>query len=355
MSPRSKAAEHGTAGDVQLHYAITPTLVSSLGHARWVAGKASVLGLSFYGLRALQTARIHLRIAEMTVACTFNVTTKEVERVVAGDLLPPRRQAATETIRLATALSEAVRLATTRAEPTDAETCWSYFEFAKAQPMGWAHFVGLPRGSLVDHRRKKAKPPPEIVRLYEWIDGDELVADEPILRAAALFFGLRELDEARPGRIARMAVVDHELQAGLDPRGLLVLQSRKLGGMALRPTAPGFGYAQTTGDLTRYFEFFASAVGDGMSDIARDLEGKQETEQRRPWMSVRPPDRLDRQLFDAVQRLGRATIQQLVGALHDAPPLRTVQRRLKKLCDQGLLAKHGSRRNAFYRLPVSDP
>jgi hypothetical protein len=55
---------------------------------------------------------------------------------------------------------------------------------------------------------------------------------------------------------------------------LLVLRNRKLGGMALRPTAPGFGQAQTTGDLTRYFEFFASAVGDGMSDIARDLEGR---------------------------------------------------------------------------------
>lgn len=355
MSRRSKAAEQGTAGDVELHYTITPKLVSSLSYARWVAGRASVLGLSFYGLRSLQTEMMHLRIAEMTVACTFNVTMKEVERVVAGDLLPPRRQAAMETIRLATALSEAVRLATNGSKATDAETCWSYFEFAKAQPMGWAHFVGLPRDSLIDHRRKKTKPPPELVQLYEWIDRDELVSDDPILRAATLFFGLRDFDEARPGRIARMAVVDHELQARLDPRGFLALRNRKLGGMALRPTAPGFGHAQTTGDLTRYFEFFASAVGDGMSEIARDLEGRQETEQRRPWMTVRPPDQLDRQIFDAVQRLGSATIQQLLGAIHDPPPLRTVQRRLKRLCDKGLLAKHGSRRDAFYRLPESDP
>lgn len=355
MSRRSKAPEQGTTEDVELHYTITPTLVSSLGHARWVAGRVSALGLSFYGLRALQTEMMHLRIGEMTVACTFNVTMKEVERVVAGDLLPPRRQAAMETIRLATALCEAVRRATNRSKATDAETCWSYFEFAQAQPMGWAHFVGLPRGSLIDHRRKKSKPPPDIVRLYEWIDGDELVSDDPILRAATLFFGLRDLDEARLGRIARMAVVDHELQARLDPRGLLVLRNRKLGGMALRPTAPGFGYAQTTGDLTRYFEFFASAVGVGMSDIARDLEGRHESEQRRPWMTVRPPDQLDRQIFDAVQRVGSATIQQLLGAIHDPPPLRTVQRRLKKLCDKGLLAKHGSRRDAFYRLPESDP
>ncbi|MEZ4233306.1 MAG: Lrp/AsnC family transcriptional regulator [Polyangiaceae bacterium] len=102
-----------------------------------------------------------------------------------------------------------------------------------------------------------------------------------------------------------------------------------LGAGCLRPGA------KTTGDLTRYFEFFASAVGDGMSDIARDLEGRQETEQRRPWMTVRPPDQLDRQIFDAVQRLGSATIQQLLGAVHEPPPLRTVQRRLKKLCDKG--------------------
>jgi hypothetical protein len=261
MSRRSKAAEQGTAGDVELHYTITPRLVSSLSHARWVAGKASVLALSFYGLRALQTEMMHLRIAEMTVACTINVTMKEVERVVAGDLLPPRRQAAMQTIRIATALCEAVRLATSRSKATDAETCWSYFEFAKAQPMGWAHFVGLPRGSLIDHRRKKSKPPPDIGRLYEWVDADELVSGDPILRAAALYFGLEALDDGRSGRIARMAVVDHELQAGLDPRGLLVLRNRKLGGMALRPTAPGFGQAQTTGDLTRYFQFFASATG----------------------------------------------------------------------------------------------
>jgi hypothetical protein len=90
------------------------------------------------------------------------------------------------------------------------------------------------------------------------------------------------------------------------------------------------------------------------SDIARDLEGRQGSGQRRPWMSVRPPDQLDRQIFDAVQRLGSATIQQLLGALHDPPPLRTVQRRLKKLCDKGLLAKHGSRRDAFYTIPESE-
>ena len=355
MSRRMKTAEQGPASDVELHYTLTPKLSSSVGHAKWSAGRASALGLSFYGLRALQTERMHLRIAEMTLACTFNVTMKEVERVVAGDVLPPRRQAAMETIRIATAVCEAVRLSTSRAKPTDAETCWSYFEFAKAQPIGWAHFVGLPRGSLIDHRRKKSKPPPDIVRLYEWIDGDELVSDDPILRAATLSFGLRELDEVRPGRIARMAVVDHELQTRLDPKGLLVLRNRKLGGMALGPSAPGFAHAQTTGDLTCYFEFFASAVGDGMSDIARDLEGRQEAEQQRPWTTVRAPDQLDRQIFDAVQRLGSSTIQQLLGAFHDPPPLRTVQRRLKNLCDKGLLAKHGSRRDAFYRLPERDP
>ena len=58
------------------------------------------MGLSFYGLRALQTETMHLRIAEMTVACTLNVTMKEAERVVAGNLLPPRRQAAMRAARL---------------------------------------------------------------------------------------------------------------------------------------------------------------------------------------------------------------------------------------------------------------
>lgn len=62
MSRRAKGAERGTAGDLEFHYTITPRLMSSLGHARWSAGMASALGLSFYELRAHQTEVLHLRM-----------------------------------------------------------------------------------------------------------------------------------------------------------------------------------------------------------------------------------------------------------------------------------------------------
>ena len=142
-------------------------------------------------------------------------------------------------------------MVTNRAKATDAETCWSYFEFANTQPMGWAHFVGLPRGGLVDHRRKKSKPPPEIVRLYEWIDGDELVSDDPILRAATLLFGLQ--DSRRGTARTNHADGRRGPRAASPPRparGSSCCVTASSAERPLRPTAPGFGYAQTTGDLT---------------------------------------------------------------------------------------------------------
>jgi hypothetical protein len=42
---------------------------------------------------------------------------------------------------------------------------------------------------------------------------------------------------------------------------------------------------------------------------------------------VRPPDELDRQVFDIIEKLGSARSQDILKELTDPPPLRTLQRR----------------------------
>ncbi len=46
---------------------------------------------------------------------------------------------------------------------------------------------------------------------------------------------------------------------------------------------------------------------------------------------------------------------QLHQALGPEVPLRTLQRRMQKLARRGLLEKHGTRKDAFYRLPLRGP
>ena len=75
MTRRSAGkGEADAPAGTELHYTITPSLVSSRTLAHKMAGKAGALRLSFYALRALQPEALHLRIAEMTVAAGRNVT-----------------------------------------------------------------------------------------------------------------------------------------------------------------------------------------------------------------------------------------------------------------------------------------
>ena len=68
-------------------------------------------------------------------------------------------------------------------------------------------------------------------------------------------------------------------------------------------------------------------------------------------MMLRPPDEMDRLIFEAVEKHGSATSPTVLAALPEPrPPLRTLQRRLQKLVHDGLLVKHGARKDAFYRV-----
>jgi hypothetical protein len=80
-----------------------------------------------------------------------------------------------------------------------------------------------------------------------------------------------------------------------------------------------------------------------------------DNEEHLPWKVVAPPDALDAHLYEVVERLGQAGSAAIVAGLgKNAPPLRTVQRRLQKLVSDGVLAKRGARKNAVYTLAGRD-
>ena len=117
-------------------------------------------------------------------------------------------------------------------------------------------------------------------------------------------------------------------------------------GMGADITVP----ADQEGDLAGLFEHFASKLGTALVKLHERLQAVQDREERLPWLMVRPPDELDRQIFEAIDRLGSARTRDLLESLSDPPPMRTLQRRLQQLCRDGLVVKHGARKFAFYRV-----
>jgi hypothetical protein len=106
------------------------------------------------------------------------------------------------------------------------------------------------------------------------------------------------------------------------------------------------------GELTSYFEHFAQVLGQLLSERLESLGRVQELESHLPWKLVQPPDALDARIFEVVGRLGQAgsvAIAEALGA--EAPPLRTLQRRLQRLVSDGVLTRRGARKNALYLLP----
>jgi hypothetical protein len=248
-------------------------------------------------------------------------------------------------------LCEGARQFSSRGDPTLPETFATYLSFLKDAGTLWSHFVGRSREQLLATYRGSVAVAAPVARLYEWIGDNELVAEEPILRAATLYWGLSILYPHDHERPAIDAVVDHELRAGhVGRHGLLVLPDYEFGESALRLSGITTSAADYRGDLTDYFEHFTFDLARTLVEHHRRLEGFQDDEDRLPWLMVRPPDELDRQIFDVIERLGSARSHDILSKLSDTPPLRTLQRRLQRLCRDGLVVKHGARKYAHYRL-----
>ena len=174
-----------------------------------------------------------------------------------------------------------------------------------------------------------------------------------VMRAGYSAVKLDDVVHVIAQRMAADAVIDHELRAGgIDSHGLLVLADSDPGAQALRLDNIIVGRADADGDLTSFFEHFSMEIARALGELHRRLESFQDREDRLPWLVVRPPDELDRAIFEVIERLCAARSSQIIDALHEPPPLRTLQRRLQRLCREGLLAKHGGRRDAFYQCGV---
>ncbi|NOY94578.1 MAG: BlaI/MecI/CopY family transcriptional regulator [Deltaproteobacteria bacterium] len=307
---------------------------------------------SHYGRKRLKVQAHRKRITYMVMrAGHASVTLDEVTRVLAGDLLPPRRRLIEEFTRKAAVLCEAARQFARPGEPTTPEVCATYLDFLKRGRTLWSRFAGQHKERLIEMHRGSVEPSPEVARLYEWMGDDDLVSDEPILRAATLYWGLSIVHPYAFERPVLDAIVDHELHAGgIDPHGLLLLPDTDFGASALHLGRSVTSAADLLGDLTRYYQHFTFDLARALSEHHQKLERYQDDEDRLPWLMVRPPDELDRQVFDIIERLGSTRTRDILDGLTDPPPLRTLQRRLQRLCKDGLIIKNGARKYAYYRL-----
>jgi hypothetical protein len=342
----------------RLRYTLTPAIARSMAFAHRYAGEISATRFSYYGLQRLEGQAERAHIAALCAAAGNPAQEGEVAHVVAGDLLPPRRRVAQDIIRRAAVLVDAVGQYGKRHEPSTSEVCAAYFDLAargdETRTTSWAKFAGRERARLLESHLGSAKTDPRMEKLYSWLAGDDLLSREPLLRAAVLYWALSELPIRGIERMGIDAVVAHELRAGgLDPHGLFVIKEYEHGreALALRRGINVATKAQASGDITGVLEHFASYVGLALAECGARLRRHQDTEDRLPWMMLRPPDEMDRLIFEAVEKHGSATSPTVLAALPEQrPPLRTLQRRLQKLVYDGLLVKHGGRKDAFYRV-----
>ena len=342
----------------RLGYTLTPAIARSMAAAHGYAGAISAMRFSYYGLQRLEAGAARARIASLCASAGHPVQLDEVAHVVVGDILPPRRRVAQDIVRRASILVDAVGQYGERREVSTPETCAAYLDLAahggEAGTTAWSKFAGRERGQLLELHRGSAKTDPRMEKLYSWLAEEDLLSREPLLRAAVLYWALSELPMGGIERMGIDAVVAHELRAGgLDPHGLFVIKEYEHGreALALRRGINVATKAQVSGDITGVLEHFASYVGLALAECGARLRRHQDTEDRLPWMMLRPPDEMDRLIFEAVEKHGSATSPTVLAALPEPrPPLRTLQRRLQKLVHDGLLVKHGGRKDAFYRV-----
>ena len=337
-------------------YTITPTLARSVAFAHRFAGEISGMRFSFYSLKRLQAEASGARIADFCLSMGERVQPEEVVHVLAGDILPPRRRRAQDAIRRAAILADAVGGYKVRPDASTAKDCATYLDLAAAAkpgPTSWSKFTGRERAHLFEQHRRSVNPDAEIVEVYERLANDNLLSCESLLRAGILYWALAEMPLQVTKRMGIEAVVAHELRAGgFDPHGLFVLTEYKFGRDALRMVR-GDDSSQRVmdGDITVILENFASNAGLALGECAKRLRQQQDDEDRLPWLMLRPPDDVDRAIFEAVEKHGSTTSPTIRSALAEPrPPLRTLQRRLQKLVRDGLLVKHGGRKDAFYRV-----
>jgi hypothetical protein len=236
----------------KLRYELTPSLVSNLTWAHRGGGKLSAMRFSHYGHKRLENKALTRRIAHMVSRAGTNVGLDDVKNVLAGNLLPPRRHAAQTIIRRVAVIQEGVRQFARSGDVTTPEIFHTCLNFINSGDPLWSRFIGAKKEKMLEIQRGSVSVTRDVAKLYEWVNDDELIEHEPILRAATLYWGLFCLHQSGTEKPALEAALDHELRAGgIDNHGLLVLPD----------TDPGFEVldhydifsikAYETGDLTQ--------------------------------------------------------------------------------------------------------
>ncbi len=118
-----------------LHYTIDAHLVNLLTWAHRSAGICAGMRFSHYGHKRMEVEANRRRITYMVIrAGRGGVKLEEVSRVLAGDLLPPRRRLAQDAIRRAAVLCEAARQFGRPSEPATPEMFATYLDGTSASP-----------------------------------------------------------------------------------------------------------------------------------------------------------------------------------------------------------------------------
>lgn len=342
-------------------YTITPNLVDSLVRIADAAGQMTAAPLSFYRRKELEARAKAMRILWVVGWSWRSVKAEEVEAVLGGARLVDKREPIAEAIRRAAIVEDALAHYSTARGRSDnrltPELAMAYERASQGtsslREARWLAYSMRERGKLLDLNKDASKVPPSVKAMFDWMNQDPLVSRSAVLRAATLYWGLKLL---YPAWRSVSVVLHHELRAGrVDANGLLMLTEATVAQHELLDTARINLLETDEGDLTKYFELFTSALLRVLWERLEALGRVRDNEEHLPWKVVAPPDALDAHLYEVVERLGQAGSAAIVAGLgKNAPPLRTVQRRLQKLVSDGVLAKRGAKKNAVYTLAGRD-
>ena len=340
-------------------YTLSPHLVTTLISIADAAGQMRAAPISYFRRKELEARAKRTRILWTVGHQSSTVRREEVDAVLGGARLNEDRRSTAEYIRRAAVVEDALAQYT-RGLPRERltpELALAYKRAGEATPGlntdRWISLNGRQRAKLLEANREGVKVPAAVRMLFAWADEDKLVSQSAVLRAATLFWGLTLLFRPWP---SVAIVLHHELRVGgVDADGLLILTEATEAQRDLMTTPLSAVADADDGDLTKYFERFAWSLSVVLGERLRELGRAQDDEEHLPWKIVTPPDALDARLYETVEKLGQvgsAAILSVLGT--EAPPLRTVQRRLQKLVRDAVLRKRGGRKNAIYTLAVHE-
>ena len=337
----------------KLAFELTPELVAELTRASREAGALGATPLSYYGRRRLVAEARRRRIADWAEIGNTPRVLDELAHVLQGDLLPRERAVAMGPMRRAAFMHELAAELALRNGPSTVEAFAAYAALARGEltESRWAQLGQLWQSGVVESLAK-APVPPQVGKLYVWLAAQPHVRQQPLLRTALLHWGLNRIAPEFVARQSVEAVVHQELCAGeFDGGGLFVRIDLPSAREAFRLDAVTTLEADSRGDLTCLFERFTCRMADALIECRKSLSAELTAEARAPWLATPPPDVLERRVFEILERRGRARAQEILADLGiDAPPLRTLQRRLQSMVLNGLVEMHGSRKAAYYRV-----